>query len=136
MDEKADSRAAVGYHEYAEDNRYPLEPPQSLWDILTSHCRGRTVRRFFIGAWLTLVAYVLLRIYIPSANVDTIPSDAFSYPSSLLNVTNKVALEVHIMSKCPDAKDCLKELVVPTMAKIHDKVDFRLSFIGSYGPPD
>lgn len=36
------------------------------------------------------------------------------------------------MSKCPDARDCLRDLVVPAMERISDKVDFRLSFIGSY----
>lgn len=44
----------------------------------------------------------------------------------------KVPLDVHIMSKCPDARDCLKKLVLPTMANVSDKVDFRLSFIGRY----
>ncbi|KAF1846572.1 uncharacterized protein K460DRAFT_282487 [Cucurbitaria berberidis CBS 394.84] len=48
-----------------------------------------------------------------------------------LEVDTKVPLEVHIMSKCPDARDCLKKLVVPTMSNVSDKVDFRLSFIGS-----
>ncbi|KAF2645617.1 hypothetical protein P280DRAFT_442297 [Massarina eburnea CBS 473.64] len=43
---------------------------------------------------------------------------------------SKVPLEVHIMSKCPDARDCLEKLVVPAMANVSDKVDFRLSFIG------
>lgn len=33
-------------------------------------------------------------------------------------------------SKCPDARDCLKKLVVPAMSKASDKVDFKLSFIG------
>ncbi|KAL2264352.1 hypothetical protein VTK26DRAFT_5778 [Humicola hyalothermophila] len=41
-----------------------------------------------------------------------------------------VPLEAHIMSKCPDAKDCLRDLVVPTMQKAHSKVNFTLSFIG------
>lgn len=35
------------------------------------------------------------------------------------------------MSKCPDARDCLRELIVPTMAKVADKVDFQMSYIGS-----
>ncbi|KAL9615022.1 MAG: hypothetical protein Q9167_000554 [Letrouitia subvulpina] len=35
------------------------------------------------------------------------------------------------MSKCPDARDCLRDLVVPAMEKVVDKVDFTLSFIGS-----
>jgi cytochrome c-type biogenesis protein CcmH/NrfG len=43
-----------------------------------------------------------------------------------------VPLEAHIMSKCPDARDCLRDLIVPAMEKISDKVDFRLSFIGTY----
>jgi hypothetical protein len=42
----------------------------------------------------------------------------------------KVPLEVHIMSKCPDARDCLQKLVLPAMQNVSDKVDFRLSFIG------
>ena len=44
----------------------------------------------------------------------------------------RVPLEAHIMSKCPDAKDCLKDLVVPAMEKVYDKVDFKLSYIGTY----
>jgi hypothetical protein len=41
----------------------------------------------------------------------------------------KIPLEAHIMSKCPDAKDCLQKLVLPAMEQISDKVDFKLSFI-------
>lgn len=44
----------------------------------------------------------------------------------------KVALEAHIMSKCPDAKDCLQKLILPAMEQINDKVDFRLSYIGRF----
>ncbi|CEJ58320.1 hypothetical protein PMG11_06981 [Penicillium brasilianum] len=43
----------------------------------------------------------------------------------------KIPLEAHIMSKCPDAKDCLQKLVLPAMEQISDKVDFKLSFIAS-----
>ncbi|KAL2114773.1 hypothetical protein VUR80DRAFT_83 [Thermomyces stellatus] len=42
-----------------------------------------------------------------------------------------VPLEAHIMSKCPDAKDCLKEMILPAMQRVHDKVNFTLSFIGT-----
>lgn len=45
--------------------------------------------------------------------------------------SSKVPLEAHIMSKCPDAKDCLHDLILPTMQKIGDKVDFKLSYIGN-----
>ena len=54
---------------------------------------------------------------------------------SATNKTFKVPLEAHVMSKCPDAKDCLRDLVVPAMEKVVDKVDFRLSFIGRYVLP-
>ena len=46
------------------------------------------------------------------------------------NKSTLVPLEAHIMSKCPDARDCLKNLVVPAMEEIADMVDFSLSFIG------
>lgn len=42
-----------------------------------------------------------------------------------------VPLEAHIMSKCPDARDCLNLLVIPTMQKVSDKVNFTLSYIGT-----
>jgi len=47
---------------------------------------------------------------------------------------DKVKLEAHIMSKCPDAQVCLRNLVVPAMEEIHDLVDFKLSFIGTANP--
>lgn len=42
-----------------------------------------------------------------------------------------VPLEAHIMSKCPDAQECLQMLVLPTMQRVIDKVNFTLSFIGT-----
>jgi hypothetical protein len=45
--------------------------------------------------------------------------------------SKKVPLEAHIMSKCPDAKDCLHDMILPSMQNISDKVDFRLSYIGT-----
>ena len=48
-----------------------------------------------------------------------------------LNAKRKVELEAHVMSKCPDARDCLRDLVVPAMEQVGDLVDFRLSFIGT-----
>lgn len=50
-------------------------------------------------------------------------------------VAKLVPLEVHIMSKCPDARDCLRDLIVPTMEKVSDKVDLKLSFIGRWVTP-
>jgi hypothetical protein len=45
--------------------------------------------------------------------------------------TSKPSLEAHIMSKCPDAADCLRDLIVPTLIEVEDKVDFKLSYIGN-----
>lgn len=42
----------------------------------------------------------------------------------------RVPLEAHIMSKCPDARDCLHDLVLPAMVNVSQYVDFKLSFIG------
>ncbi|KAL7937891.1 hypothetical protein V8C35DRAFT_135628 [Trichoderma chlorosporum] len=41
-----------------------------------------------------------------------------------------VPLEAHIISKCPDTKHALRTLILPVMQKVHDKVDFKLSYIG------
>lgn len=52
---------------------------------------------------------------------------------SIIDSNSKaVPLEAHIMSKCPDSKDCLHDLVLPAMQRIYDKVDFKLSYIGTY----
>ncbi|EUC29778.1 hypothetical protein COCCADRAFT_105674 [Bipolaris zeicola 26-R-13] len=53
-----------------------------------------------------------------------------------LDTDSKVPLDVHIMSKCPDARDCLNKLVLPAMANVSDKVDFRLSMIGTLTEDD
>ena len=52
------------------------------------------------------------------------------------NHTRLVPLEAHVMSKCPDAKICLEELIVPAMEQVVDMVDFRLSYIGSVDAND
>lgn len=42
-----------------------------------------------------------------------------------------VPLEAHIISKCPDTQDALKELILPVMQRVYDKVDFKLNYIGT-----
>ncbi|KAA8570824.1 hypothetical protein MFRU_011g01180 [Monilinia fructicola] len=53
--------------------------------------------------------------------------------SDLVSVSDHktIPLEAHIMSKCPDAQDCLKMMVLPAMQRVYDKVNFTLSFIGA-----
>ena len=135
MDEKADSR----YHsELRDESSYlyathpqPSPSPAREWAI---YYRDRTLRRLFTAACLTTVAWVMINSYVASLPTDTTLRWTHSLSegeASLKNAsTNKVPLEAHIMSKCPDARACLQELVVPAMEKIHDKVDFQLSYIG------
>ncbi|KFY59283.1 hypothetical protein V496_05733 [Pseudogymnoascus sp. VKM F-4515 (FW-2607)] len=57
-----------------------------------------------------------------------------------------VPLEAHVMSKCPDTRACLRELVLPAMERVSSKVDFTLTFLGRptendgvdclHGPPE
>ncbi|KAH7355050.1 hypothetical protein BKA65DRAFT_381892, partial [Rhexocercosporidium sp. MPI-PUGE-AT-0058] len=49
----------------------------------------------------------------------------------VLDEKKLVPLEAHIMSKCPDARDCLREMILPTMQRVLDKVNFTLSYIGT-----
>lgn len=44
----------------------------------------------------------------------------------------RVPLDVHIMSKCPDARDCLHDMILPAMVNVSHLVDFRLDYIGKY----
>ncbi|KAI1823617.1 hypothetical protein F4861DRAFT_539830 [Xylaria intraflava] len=42
-----------------------------------------------------------------------------------------VPLEAHVISKCPDTRDCLKELLLPAIIQVHNKVNFTLTYIGT-----
>ncbi|KAF2719100.1 hypothetical protein K431DRAFT_229434 [Polychaeton citri CBS 116435] len=42
----------------------------------------------------------------------------------------RVPLDVHIMSKCPDARDCLHDMILPAMVNVSHLVKFNLDFIG------
>jgi hypothetical protein len=83
-------------------------------------------RRILPGSLLMLVLWSLVR----SAFVG---NHHWCPGKSLRSNKTLVPLEAHIMSKCPDAKDCLEKLVVPSMVEVSDKVNFTLSYIGRYG---
>ena len=105
----------------------------------------RTLKRFLLAFLISssFCSLFLLRLpwifsipYIWPIN-DGLPAQhapltSPSLPHTTSNNLTKVPLEAHIMSKCPDARDCLRDFVVPAMEKIVDMVDFRLSFIGRY----
>jgi hypothetical protein len=47
-----------------------------------------------------------------------------------------VALEAHIMSKCPDAKDCLHDLIIPVMSQLSAHINLTISYIGTLSDTD
>lgn len=101
---------------------------------------SRSLRRglVIIGAcWIIYFVY-LNRLYATWSSPDHSDNgqeaaDASAAVTDQDTVGKTIPLDVHIMSKCPDAKDCLQQLVLPAMERISDKVDFQLSFIGRYG---
>jgi len=98
----------------------------------TPSVRQRLIGHFLPAVLLTSALLLLIRsTFVCHGRYN--PSKELNWPSnSAQDVVEreKVALEAHIMSKCPDARDCLQQLVVPTMEQVSDKVDFRISYIG------
>uniref|UniRef100_A0A093UZP2 GILT-like protein C02D5.2 n=1 Tax=Talaromyces marneffei PM1 TaxID=1077442 RepID=A0A093UZP2_TALMA len=104
---------------------------QSSYSSWRERAMNRNMRKSLaiIGTcWLIYILW-LNRLY-ASSWIPGSPnnSDEVAYKET---VGKTVPLDVHIMSKCPDAKDCLQKLILPAMEQISDKVDFKLSFIGS-----
>ena len=104
-------------------------------------------RRRIIRTYLLAIACVLfLNYYLFPPVVDYIHHQFASKTTTNQDVSPpltpnapehpRIPLEAHIMSKCPDAKDCLVDLVVPAMQQIEQEVDFQLSYIGSMGSDD
>jgi hypothetical protein len=47
-----------------------------------------------------------------------------------------IALEAHIMSKCPDAKDCIHDLIIPVMSQLSAHINLTISYIGTVSDSD
>lgn len=76
-----------------------------------------------------LAFYYFVPFYGTSTNWD---GDWTSVEDAPAGANRKlVPVEAHIMSKCSDARDCLREMVLPAMQRVGDKVNFTLSFIGT-----
>ncbi|KID92332.1 Gamma interferon inducible lysosomal thiol reductase GILT [Metarhizium guizhouense ARSEF 977] len=56
---------------------------------------------------------------------------SYRYKLAGPGITHLVPLEAHIISKCPDTRDALRELILPVMQRVYDKVDFKLNYIGT-----
>lgn len=91
-------------------------------------------RRFLIGLLSLVLPFYIVFSLLSYPRHPSFPSATSPSSTSTVLQANRsrVHLEAHIMSKCPDARDCLRDLVVPAMEDVVDKVNFTLSFIGSY----
>ncbi|POS75777.1 hypothetical protein DHEL01_v205828 [Diaporthe helianthi] len=120
--------------------KYKTFPPPAAGSPMRAH--ALRAGRFRPLLMLTLVVLCLYLYAKPSSALGPLP-DMSPRLSNTLQVampgsapgadTNAalVPLEAHIMSKCPDARDCLQKLILPAMVRIVDKVNFTLSFIGT-----
>ncbi|EMC91781.1 hypothetical protein BAUCODRAFT_38921 [Baudoinia panamericana UAMH 10762] len=90
------------------------------WSRTTS---GKWHKRIMLAVTALLLLFV---VFCFAIIVQDSLSEDNSRPYSI-----KVPLEAHIMSKCPDARDCLHDMILPAMQNISHKVDFKLSYIGS-----
>ncbi|KAI1394191.1 uncharacterized protein F4822DRAFT_424658 [Hypoxylon trugodes] len=102
--------------------------------------RSRARRRHRPFLIITLVIIGIYALYnassVSSYAVLFVPDSSRTHPSTkaeqpVLATQELVPFEAHIMSKCPDAKDCLRDLVLPAMMRVYEKVNFTLSYIGT-----
>ncbi|KAI0404258.1 hypothetical protein F4802DRAFT_247853 [Xylaria palmicola] len=111
--------------------------------------RNRTRRRHRPILLLLLISTVIYGLYsfgllgsfsgasLPP-HTETVPAfhppaagDNTEHETPATAVRELVPLEAHIISKCPDTRDCLKELLLPAMIRVHEKVNFTLTYIGT-----
>lgn len=91
------------------------------WSRTTS---GKWHKRIMFAVTFLLLSFMVFCMALIGWDALTEEDDGWGYPG-------KVPLEAHIMSKCPDARDCLHDLILPAMQNVSHKVDFRLSYIVS-----
>ncbi|KAK6077495.1 hypothetical protein SCUP234_06584 [Seiridium cupressi] len=116
-----------------------MDEKRPVWSRSRSYRRNR----HFLGVAIITVLLVLVYSFRPlgssagalvpsKAGQSAAPKDTGSSTSTSSSATAKalIPLEAHIMSKCPDARDCLRDLVLPTMMRVNSKVNFTLSYIG------
>src|ERR1700712_3562384 len=93
-----------------------FEPATDLPTRHRSHRRQYLLKRL-IPAFVTLLAvfslfratFVCHHHYDPALSLQPVGAVEDG------RTEEQVPLEIHVMSKCPDARDCLRELIVPTM---------------------
>ncbi|KAL8949964.1 MAG: hypothetical protein Q9222_003975 [Ikaeria aurantiellina] len=103
--------------------------PSEKMEMIKIHPPQHRASKYLIALLSLILPFYVIFSFLPNTLFNQPPGAS----QTALSETNKtlVPLEAHVMSKCPDARDCLRDLVVPAMEQIVDKVDFTLSFIGS-----
>lgn len=107
------------------DSAVPSQPPRRHRVIAGL---GRSLATLL----LCFCAYIWINELFPesaSENDFSRSASEGSQSQPKLSDNQKVPLEAHVMSKCPDARDCLRQLVVPAMEQVSDLVEFDLNFI-------
>ncbi|KAJ2971489.1 hypothetical protein NQ176_g7660 [Zarea fungicola] len=98
---------------------------------MTAPTRRRRTRLWLSIVALALVTYSLLSTYNVNLRIYNEAKASAAKAISTASPKKKVPLEAHIISKCPDTRDALRLLLLPAMQQVYDKVDFKLSYIGS-----
>ncbi|KAM0259054.1 hypothetical protein ACHAQJ_003555 [Trichoderma viride] len=101
-----------------------MNPPRRLSTVFV---QGRKV---LLAAVVLLVGF---HLWMYSVGVPFMPhraGDVLLATQDDSTSNGLVPLEAHIISKCPDTRHALRTLILPAMQKVHDKVDFTLSYIG------
>ncbi|PHH66850.1 hypothetical protein CDD80_913 [Ophiocordyceps camponoti-rufipedis] len=88
--------------------------------------RARPIMRILIFSVFVIIVFVASLSRRPPAWTRR-----FGSKSPLATTSKLVPLEAHIISKCPDTRDALRELILPVMQQVSDKVDFKLNYIGT-----
>ncbi|GAM90157.1 hypothetical protein ANO11243_081970 [Dothideomycetidae sp. 11243] len=90
---------------------------------------GRRVTRF--QTFVICITSAICMMVIGSVFFVIIYTMIYGDEADVYKPPRKVPLEAHVMSKCPDARDCLNDLILPAMMETSRMVDFKLSYIGT-----
>jgi hypothetical protein len=130
MEKRYSRQSSLPRYQIYQDHRTSKRSSMLPESLRSRLCRSIITYVSAILLVFLVIAYGVPTIF-PKQDLRPIAITPASPPRlSSSNQTSLVPLEAHVMSKCPDARDCLRDLVVPAMEQVNDKVDFRLSYIG------
>lgn len=119
LEAQIDEEAQPSLAELEQNVRTAQRAYMRAWSRTTS---GKWQKRIMFSVTALLMTFFIFWVIVIGFALTS--EDDWSPPQ-------RVPLEAHIMSKCPDAKDCLRDMVLPAMMNVSHKVDFKLSYIGT-----